>query len=164
MAGFLGLLLSFDQAPVAIAGQLLSRPLLLLSGGPDHRQALDPLRRPHTEQLPVIARGQIAAAALGKARQRASACHLRYLNPIPADLGEKLRGFTHVIVPELNLGQLRMIIRARYLIDAKGINKVRGQPFTINELTRAVRAIIEGTTYVDEQESKPPEVDVPAGG
>ena len=83
---------------------------------------------------------------------------------MPADLGERIRAFSHIIVPELNLGQLRMIIRAKYLVDAKGINKVRGQPFTINELTRAVRAIIEGTTYVDEQESKPPEVDVPAGG
>jgi len=110
--------------------------------------------------------GAIKAAVLELENHgvRASACHLRYLNPLPANLGELLRGFTHVIVPELNLGQLRMILRAKYLVDAKGINKVRGQPFTIHELTRAVSAIIEGTTYVDADESKPPEVDVPAGG
>src|SRR5258706_521933 len=110
--------------------------------------------------------GAIKAAVLELKNQgvRASACHIRYLNPLPADLGERIRGFSHIIVPELNLGQLRMIIRAKYLVDAKGINKVRGQPFTINELTRAVRAIIEGTTYVEKDETKPPEVDVPAGG
>ncbi len=110
--------------------------------------------------------GAIKAAVLELENQgvRASACHIRYLNPLPADLGERIRGFSHIIVPELNLGQLRMIIRAKYLVDAKGINKVRGQPFTINELTRAVRAIIEGTTYVEKDETKPPEVDVPAGG
>jgi 2-oxoglutarate/2-oxoacid ferredoxin oxidoreductase subunit alpha len=94
---------------------------------------------------------------------RASACHLRYLNPLPANLGELIRNFTHVIVPELNLGQLRMILRGRYLVDAKGINKVRGQPFTINELTRAVRAIIEGSVYVDNDETPTPD-DVAAGG
>jgi 2-oxoglutarate ferredoxin oxidoreductase subunit alpha len=110
--------------------------------------------------------GAIKAAVLELEKHgvRASACHLRYLNPLPADLGEKIRGFTHVIVPELNLGQLRLILRAKYMVDAKGINKVRGQPFTINELTRAVRAIIDGRTYVDVEETKPAEVDVPAGG
>jgi 2-oxoglutarate ferredoxin oxidoreductase subunit alpha len=109
--------------------------------------------------------GAIKAAVLELEKHgvRASACHLRYLNPLPANLGELIRGFTHVIVPELNLGQLRMILRAKYLVDAKGINKVRGQPFTINELTRAVRAIIDGTVYVDNDETQTPD-DVAAGG
>lgn len=109
--------------------------------------------------------GAIKAAVLELESQglRASACHLRYLNPLPANLADLIRGFTHVIVPELNLGQLRMILRAKYLVDAKGINKVRGQPFTINELTRAVRAIIEGTVYVDKDEMQV-SGDVSAGG
>jgi len=53
---------------------------------------------------------------------KASACHIRYLNPLPVSLGEKLRNFKHVLIPEMNLGQLRSIIRNRYLIDAKGLN------------------------------------------
>jgi 2-oxoglutarate ferredoxin oxidoreductase subunit alpha len=69
----------------------------------------------------------------------AASCHLRYLNPLPADLGTKLKQFKHIIVPELNLGQLCTVLRSTYLIDAKSFNKVRGQPFTINELVEGVK-------------------------
>jgi 2-oxoglutarate ferredoxin oxidoreductase subunit alpha len=108
--------------------------------------------------------GAIKAATLELEAQgiRASACHLRYLNPLPSDLGGILKRFTHVIVPELNMGQLRMLIRAKYLVDAKGINKVRGQPFTISELVRACRAIYEGRTELQEFEAVAP--DVSTGG
>jgi 2-oxoglutarate ferredoxin oxidoreductase subunit alpha len=75
---------------------------------------------------------------------KASACHIRYLNPLPASLGEKLRNFKHVLIPEMNLGQLRSIVRNRYLIDAKGLNKVRGQPFTIGEIVSGVNALVSG--------------------
>ena len=75
---------------------------------------------------------------------KASACHIRYLNPLPVSLGEKLRNFKHVLIPEMNLGQLRSIIRNRYLIDAKGLNKVRGQPFTIGEIVSGVNALLSG--------------------
>ena len=60
--------------------------------------------------------------------------HLRYLNPLPNDLREVLAGFKKVLVPEMNLGQLLKILRATYLVDAKGINKVQGKPFKVSEL------------------------------
>ena len=66
--------------------------------------------------------------------------HLMHLNPFPADLGEVLKGYDHVLVPELNMGQLVKILRADFLIDAKPINKVMGQPFTAAELEREILA------------------------
>jgi 2-oxoglutarate ferredoxin oxidoreductase subunit alpha len=60
--------------------------------------------------------------------------HLRWLNPFPADLEEKLRQFETVIVPEINLGQLSRLIRAEYLIDVVGFNLVRGLPFKAQEI------------------------------
>jgi 2-oxoglutarate ferredoxin oxidoreductase subunit alpha len=60
--------------------------------------------------------------------------HLRYLNPLPANVGEVLASYKRVLVPELNLGQLLLLIRARFLIDAIGYNRVRGKPFRIAEL------------------------------
>jgi 2-oxoglutarate ferredoxin oxidoreductase subunit alpha len=70
--------------------------------------------------------------------------HLRYLNPLPANTGDVLRAFRRVLVPELNLGQLLMLIRARYLVDAQGYNRVRGKPFRISELeAEAERILVE---------------------
>jgi 2-oxoglutarate ferredoxin oxidoreductase subunit alpha len=60
--------------------------------------------------------------------------HLRYLNPLPKNLGELLKGFDQVVVPELNNGQLVQIIRSRYLIDARPLNKIKGLPFTSSEI------------------------------
>jgi 2-oxoglutarate ferredoxin oxidoreductase subunit alpha len=90
--------------------------------------------------------GAIKAATLKLREQgiNVSACHVRYLNPLPARLGEILKGFKQVMVPEMNLGQLLSIIRAKYLVDAKGLNKVRGQPFTIGEIVRGSLAMLEG--------------------
>jgi 2-oxoglutarate/2-oxoacid ferredoxin oxidoreductase subunit alpha len=67
-----------------------------------------------------------------------SAAHLRYLNPFPKNLGEILAGFETVIVPEMNLGQLATMIRARYLVDAIPFSKVKGRPFQIREIVRKV--------------------------
>ncbi len=64
--------------------------------------------------------------------------HLTHLNPLPPNLGELLRRFPKVLVPELNLGHLCRIIRADYLVDAKPINKVQGLPFTSAELEAAI--------------------------
>ena len=60
--------------------------------------------------------------------------HIRHLNPFPANLGDVLRNYEKVLVPELNMGQLRMLLRARYLVDAVGLNKVEGQPFKVREI------------------------------
>ncbi len=65
--------------------------------------------------------------------------HLSHLSPLPNDLGEILRRFPKVIVPELNLGQLCRIVRAEYLVDARPISKVQGLPFTSNEIERAIQ-------------------------
>ncbi|MEN3325799.1 MAG: 2-oxoglutarate/2-oxoacid ferredoxin oxidoreductase subunit alpha [Acidobacteriota bacterium] len=67
-----------------------------------------------------------------------SAAHLRYLNPFPRNLGEVLSGFETVIVPEMNLGQLCTMIRAKYLVDAVPFSKVKGRPFQIREIVRKV--------------------------
>jgi len=67
-----------------------------------------------------------------------SAAHLRYLNPFPRNLGEVLSGFETVIVPEMNLGQLCTMIRAKFLIDAVPFSKVKGRPFQIREIVRKV--------------------------
>ncbi len=69
--------------------------------------------------------------------------HLRYLSPLPSDLKEIVRRFETVVVAELNMGQLLKIIRAEYLVDAKGINKVQGQPFKVGELTDTIRKFLE---------------------
>lgn len=88
--------------------------------------------------------GSIKAATIELQRQgiRAASCHLRYLNPLPADLGERMARFKRVLIPELNLGQLRTIIRARFQNDARGLNKVQGQPFTINDIVSGAKALL----------------------
>jgi 2-oxoglutarate ferredoxin oxidoreductase subunit alpha len=60
--------------------------------------------------------------------------HLRYLNPFPRNIGEVVRAYKRVLIPEINLGQLSLLIRGRYLVDAVGYNKVRGKPFRIAEI------------------------------
>ncbi|MFQ5692791.1 MAG: 2-oxoacid:acceptor oxidoreductase subunit alpha [Nitrospinota bacterium] len=60
--------------------------------------------------------------------------HLRHLNPFPRNLGEVIAGFEKVIVPEMNMGQLVKVLRAEYLVDAVGFNKIQGQPFKISEI------------------------------
>lgn len=75
-----------------------------------------------------------AAEAARKRGLSVSSAHLRYLNPFPANLGEVLAGFKKVMIPELNTGQLSLLIRGKYLVDATGFNKISGQPFKISEL------------------------------
>ena len=66
------------------------------------------------------------------------------MNPLPKRLGALMKQFKHILVPELNLGQLRMLLRDRYLVDAKGLNKVMGQPFAIHEIVSGAKAILAG--------------------
>jgi len=74
--------------------------------------------------------------------KRVSHVHLRYLNPLPDDLGEILTGFKTVLLPELNLGQLRMLLRAKYLVDIIGFNLVRGKPFQIGEIEAKAESLL----------------------
>ncbi|TDQ05664.1 2-oxoacid:acceptor oxidoreductase subunit alpha [Labedaea rhizosphaerae] len=70
--------------------------------------------------------------------------HLRHLNPFPANLGEVLAGYSKVIIPEMNLGQLAMLIRARYLVDAQSYTKVAGLPFKAEELQNVLLDAVKG--------------------
>ena len=69
--------------------------------------------------------------------------HLRHLNPFPADLGEVLARYDKVVIPEMNLGQLAMLIRAKYLVDAISVTQVRGLPFKADELAEMLQGVIE---------------------
>jgi 2-oxoglutarate ferredoxin oxidoreductase subunit alpha len=71
--------------------------------------------------------------------------HLRYLNPLPPDLGDILRRYRRVLVPEINLGQLVKILRAEYLVEAIGYNKVQGRPFKVSELVGRCLKMLNGT-------------------
>ncbi len=87
--------------------------------------------------------GPIAAAAriAREGGLPVATAHLRSLNPFPANTGEVLRRYRRVLVPEMNLGQLALLLRARYLVDAVGYNRVRGVPFTSAELADAIRKL-----------------------
>ncbi len=79
-------------------------------------------------------------------RQRAkgvdvSHIHIRHIWPLPRNLGALLRGYDHVLVPEMNTGQLKTVLRDQYLVDAKPLNKVSGQPFRIAEIETAIEGI-----------------------
>ena len=76
------------------------------------------------------------------AGQAVSHIHIRYLWPFPANLGELLRGFDHVLVPEMNTGQLKTMLRDQFLVDAKPLNKVSGQPFKIAEIEAAIAGML----------------------
>jgi 2-oxoglutarate ferredoxin oxidoreductase subunit alpha len=68
--------------------------------------------------------------------------HIRHINPLPGDLGEILQRFDKVLMPELNAGQLRMLIRSKYLVDAIGFNLVRGKPFQIGEIEAKAESLL----------------------
>jgi 2-oxoglutarate ferredoxin oxidoreductase subunit alpha len=71
-----------------------------------------------------------------------SAAHLRYLNPFPKNLGNVLSQFERVLIPELNLGQLRLLIRARYLVDAEGLNRVTGRPMKTADVAAKIQTLV----------------------
>ncbi|MFG2195415.1 2-oxoacid:acceptor oxidoreductase subunit alpha [Streptomyces sp. NPDC048639] len=88
---------------------------------------------------PVTAGVRRVRAAGGRVAQ----AHLRHLNPFPRNLGEVLGRYEKVLVPEMNLGQLAMLLRARYLVDVRSYNQVRGLPFKAEELAKALKEAID---------------------
>jgi 2-oxoglutarate ferredoxin oxidoreductase subunit alpha len=90
-------------------------------------------------------RGAIGAAArrVRADGRKVATAHLRHLNPFPRNTGEVVRSYDKVLIPEMNLGQLRMLIRSEFLVDAVGYNKVRGRPFRAAELADAITALVE---------------------
>ena len=89
--------------------------------------------------------GAIAAAVEdAQAQGHAVAhAHLRHLNPLPADLGDVLGRYDKVLVPEMNMGQLLKLVRAEYLIDAVGLNKIQGRPFKVSEVATRIARLLE---------------------
>lgn len=83
--------------------------------------------------------------AVRRARRRGvdvAHIHIRHIWPLPKNLGELLKGYDHVLVPEMNTGQLKTVLRDQYLVDAKPLNKVSGQPFTIAEIEAAIEGAL----------------------
>ena len=85
-----------------------------------------------------------AVDELTKAGRSVAHAHIRFMNPLPPDLTEIFKNYKKVIVPEMNSGQLSMLLRAKFLVDAIGINKVQGKPFTIRELVRRIGDVMDG--------------------
>ena len=94
--------------------------------------------------------GPIVAAVrrVRKTGRRVACTHLRHLNPFPANLGEILKSYDRVIVPEMNLGQLAMLLRAKYLVDVQSYSRVRGLPISLSELAQNLEAEIDATEGV----------------
>jgi 2-oxoglutarate ferredoxin oxidoreductase subunit alpha len=84
-------------------------------------------------------------AALNAQREkgrRVGHVHLRHLNPLPRDLGQVIKRFKKVLVPEMNMGQLLMILRAKYLVNAEGYNKIQGKPFKTSEIENKIEQML----------------------
>jgi 2-oxoglutarate ferredoxin oxidoreductase subunit alpha len=88
--------------------------------------------------------GPIAAGVrrVRRAGGKIAAAHLRYLNPFPRNTGDVLRRYPHVLVPEMNLGQLLKLIRAEFLVDAVGYNRVRGLPLRAGDIEDAIWSVL----------------------
>jgi len=88
--------------------------------------------------------GSIGAAVRRARREghQVAQAHLRHLNPFPSNLGEVLRSYDKVLVPEINLGQLALLLRGKFLVDVISYNRVRGLPFTGAELAEAIEEVL----------------------
>jgi 2-oxoglutarate/2-oxoacid ferredoxin oxidoreductase subunit alpha len=110
--------------------------------------AIDPVSDEDADVL-VIGWGSTAGpirAAIRRVQARGlkvARAHLRHLNPLPTNTGEIVSRYERVLVPEMNMGQLSLLLRARYLVDAQGYNRVTGLPFTSRELEQAIVEQIE---------------------
>ncbi|NIJ36805.1 2-oxoglutarate ferredoxin oxidoreductase subunit alpha [Sphingopyxis panaciterrae] len=131
---------------------------------PDNHQAMTDIRKDKIDGIKVPDQvvelgaegGRLAVVGWGSTfgpihqavrRKRAegqdvSHIHIRHIWPLPANLGELLKSYDKVIVPEMNTGQLKTVLRDQYLVDAKAVNKVSGQPFTIAEIEAAIEGAL----------------------
>jgi 2-oxoglutarate ferredoxin oxidoreductase subunit alpha len=85
-----------------------------------------------------------AVATVRAEGHKVARAHITHLNPLPPDLGDIVRRFRRVLIPEMNLGQLTRLVRAEFLVDAECISKVQGQPFTGGELVTRIHATLAG--------------------
>jgi 2-oxoglutarate/2-oxoacid ferredoxin oxidoreductase subunit alpha len=116
---------------------------LIVQDVPDVVPAGDP-----DGDLLIVGWGSTAGAITAALRaQRAKGrrighVHLRHLNPLPANLGEVLKRYKRVVVPEMNMGQLVWVLRAKYLVDAEGFNKIQGKPFKQSEIEAKIEEVL----------------------
>jgi len=91
----------------------------------------------------------LSAVTRARAAGHSVSCvHLRHLNPLPSDLGDVISRFDRILMPELNLGQLRTIIRSRFVVDVEGLNKVSGRPFLIREIEEKILSMVKSEVAV----------------
>jgi 2-oxoglutarate ferredoxin oxidoreductase subunit alpha len=94
-------------------------------------------------------------AALNAQREKGRSIghvHLRHLNPLPRDLGDVIKRFKKVLVPEMNMGQLLMILRAKYLVDAQGYNKIQGKPFKTSEIENKIEQMLGLAPFTSQED------------
>jgi len=98
--------------------------------------------------------GPIGEASRRARRKGIKVAHaqLRYLNPMPANLGEVLRSYPHVVVPEMNLGQLALLLRGRFLVDVQSVTKVEGMAFLAEEIEAVIESALDGTLHEKESD------------
>jgi 2-oxoglutarate/2-oxoacid ferredoxin oxidoreductase subunit alpha len=110
---------------------------------------LQPVTGPESGDLLVLSWGGTygaCATAVDRCRRQGLSVahsHLRYLYPFPRNLEALLRSYKKVLVPELNLGQLRMLLQAKYLVEIQGLNKVKGRPFDVAEIVEAIKETLQ---------------------
>ena len=85
-----------------------------------------------------------AVTQLQSSGHRVAHAHLRHLNPFPPGLGDLMARFRHVLVPEMNMGQLVRLLRAEFLVDAIGLNKIQGHPFKVSEIVARGAKVLNG--------------------
>ena len=90
----------------------------------------------------AVGRVRAAGGACGNGIGAVAHAHLRHLNPLPANTGAVLARYERVLVPELNLGQLALLLRARYLVDVVSLGKVRGRPFWVKDVTGVIEEML----------------------
>ncbi|MEZ5203887.1 MAG: hypothetical protein R2701_05785 [Acidimicrobiales bacterium] len=112
--------IAHDIAPVVVHGDVDDAELLVVGWGSTWGAIDGAVNRCRAQQ------------------RRVAHIHLTHLNPFPPNLGEVLRQYPKVVVPELNLGQLSRVLRAEFLVDARSVSKVQGVPFTAGELEAAI--------------------------
>ena len=113
-----------DIPPVEVSGDEDAK-ILVLGWGSTYGSIRAAARRARMSGVPV------------------ATAHLRYMNPMPTNLGEVLRSYDKILIPELNTGQLLKVIRAEFLIDATGLNKVAGEPFKVSEITEKIMEMVK---------------------
>ena len=94
-------------------------------------------------------------AALNSQREKGRSIghvHLRHLNPLPRDLGDVIKRFKKVLVPEMNMGQLLMILRAKYLVNAQGYNKIQGKPFKTSEIENKIEQMLGLAPFTSQED------------